>query len=100
MSYQRPPVCGWFGGNRGAASGPAAGTACGHLAEADEAMIADVRKTATVEGWRKGGVSMISGSGRHLLVRVGVAACGLAAALGLAWRSLSGADVTLILDSW
>ncbi|HEX6842369.1 MAG TPA: lysylphosphatidylglycerol synthase domain-containing protein [Stellaceae bacterium] len=43
---------------------------------------------------------MTLGSGRHPLVRAGMAICGLAAALGLAWYALSGTDIALLFNSW
>src|SRR4051794_12131203 len=43
---------------------------------------------------------MTTGSRRHLLAHAGLAACGLAAALGLAWRALSEADLAVIFASW
>src|SRR5689334_24933681 len=43
---------------------------------------------------------MTPGSGRHPLARAGVAACGLAAVLGLAWHMLSETDLAFLFESW
>ena len=43
---------------------------------------------------------MTIGSARHLLVRAGLAVCGLVAASGLAWRTLSETDFAIVFDSW
>src|SRR4051794_21932945 len=39
-------------------------------------------------------------SGRHLLARAGMAACGLAAVSGLAWHTLSETDLAFLFGSW
>ena len=43
---------------------------------------------------------MTLGSGRHLLVRAGMAVCGLAVVSGLAWHMLSESDLAFLVDSW
>src|SRR4051794_7360829 len=43
---------------------------------------------------------MTTAFARHLFARAGLAVCGLAAAAGLAWRTLSETDFAVVLDSW